>query len=138
MNHSQSGTMGIGMLLLFTTITSGQADDPIRRAALQTFENFASANMEAAKKEKEIEIPSKYWTESIKAQNPIRIYLNGLDYDVALRIRGGIEEGKYFWSPVSSDTPLVREDGSMEPRGEFILSRDPDLKTTNFKRIVGK
>jgi hypothetical protein len=83
------------------------------------------------------EIPSKYWTDSLKTMNPIRIYMNGLDYAVVLRIKDGIEEGKYWTGMLSSDA-MFSVNGVIQPHGEFILTADPDLKTVKFKRYIGK
>jgi hypothetical protein len=106
---------------------------------------FAQRNYELAiKRGEEIspsgdlyEIPSKYWPDSLNAMNPIKIYMNGIDYAVVSRIQDGIEEGKYFIGMLSSD-PIWSTNGVIPPRGEFILAPDPDSKTVNFKRYIGK
>lgn len=64
------------------------------------------------------EIYPKYWTDGIKALDPIKVYTHRVNIVVVQRISDGIEEGKYIVIPVSSYLPTTGDDG-------FVFSPEP-------------
>ena len=80
--------------------------DNLSGAAHQTYANFIHAYNTGKEKawpeEAEVEIPSKYWTDPIKALKPLKVYIHRINIVVVQRIENGIEKGKYIYIPVSS------------------------------------
>jgi len=111
----------LGVMLLFCELSSGQTNNPwveaslfkgLSGAAVQTFTNYYGA----IKAGKEVdnaagEIPSKYWTEPIKALMPLRVYIHRANVVVVQKITGNVEEGKYIYIPLSSYIPEPGVDG---------------------------
>lgn len=115
--------------------------DHLSDAALETYVNYRNA-LSADEKgwvpsEME-EIPSKFWTPSIKALKPIKVYAHRVNIVVVQRIHDGIEEGKYIILTISSFRMFSGVDG-------FELTPDPlqenkytTHKVLDFKRARGK
>ncbi|MHC4356994.1 MAG: hypothetical protein ACYTE3_14390 [Planctomycetota bacterium] len=64
------------------------------------------------------ELYPTYWTDGIKALNPIKVYNHKNNIVVVQRISDGIEEGKYIFIPISSYLPMTGDDG-------FVFSPEP-------------
>jgi len=58
-----------------------------------------------------IEIPSKYWAESIAKLKPVKVYTHRVNVAVVFRIHDNMEEGKYILIPISSYLPQNGVDG---------------------------
>jgi hypothetical protein len=140
-------------VLLLSMLAAGQADksrpeptlspDNLRNAAHQTYANYNRAFQAGEEKVQEglaeVEIPSKYWDDPIKALKPLRVYIHRINIVVVQRIQNGIEEGKYILIPVSSYLPHNGVDGfdfTPNPqRGNLYYSGDGVLE---FRRTRGK
>jgi hypothetical protein len=79
-------------------------------AANRTFSNYVHSE-EAKETKAQGDIPPKYWTASIRALKPIRVYLHRINVVVVQRVVNGVEEGKYIYIPVSSYLPMSGDDG---------------------------
>ena len=76
----------------------------------------------------EPEIPAKYWSDPIKALNPVRVYLFGLNVVVVQRIKDGTEEGKYITTLISSSIGVTGVGG-------FVITEElADRTARNFRR----
>ena len=64
------------------------------------------------------EIYPTYWTDGIKALNPIKVYTHRINVVIVQRVSDGIEEGKYVYIPISSYLPMTGDDG-------FVFSPEP-------------
>jgi hypothetical protein len=103
--------------------------DDLSGAAERTYANYV-AGINAGKETAsgpQPDIPSRYWSASLKALNPIRIYTHQHNVVVVQRVRNGMEEGKYIYIPISSNLPQTGDDGfefSPNPRakaGQYVL-----------------
>jgi hypothetical protein len=105
-------------------------------AALLTLQNFelAFSTGEAVKPEGVLfEIPMKYWPDSLRSLNIIRIYQHYLNVAVVLREDNDVEEGLYFLDVRSYVVPFIgtrTEDG-------FSFTRNPE-GGTRFQRIKSR
>jgi hypothetical protein len=84
-------------------------------AAHETYINYNRAyqagNVTVQREGEEILIPSNYWSDPIKALNPLKVYMHRVNIVVVLRLRDNIEEGKYISIPISSFLPMNGVDG---------------------------
>jgi hypothetical protein len=112
-------------LLLISLLAATQTRNPSEEATLspdylsdaahQTYVNHLRAYNAGEEKAwpegTEAQIPPKYWTNSIKALKPLKVYLHRVNMVVVQRIENGIEEGKYILLPISSYLPHNGVDG---------------------------
>ncbi len=87
------------------------------------------------------EIYPTYWTDGIRALNPIKVYSHRINLVVVQRISDGdgTEEGKYIYIPISSYLPMTGDDGfvfSPEPRSGNTYSLGSGV--FDFKRTKSK
>jgi len=114
------------------------SQDHIYSAALQAYRNYSLALNRGEEKHSAatlVEIPAKYWPDSIKALKPLKVYEHFLNVAIVLSIRNGIEEGIYVSNPISSYMPysgIIGEDGFEIMR---ISKADSGI---NFRRARGK
>jgi len=145
-------TMAV-MMLSLSMLAAGQTNRPLSEPALspddlsnaahQTYANynraFQAGEEKAQEGSAEIEIPSKYWADPIKALKPLKVYIHLVNIVVVQRIQNGIEEGKYIYIPVSSYLPQNGVDGfEYKPnpqRDNMFYSGDDVLE---FRRTRGK
>ena len=52
-----------------------------------------------------------YWSDGIKALNPVKVYNHRINMVVVQRITDGTEQGKYICLPISSYLPMTGDDG---------------------------
>jgi hypothetical protein len=104
-------TVLAGMLLLCGCKAKKPAEKTIpfpnglSEAAQRTVLNYGGAQ------DTQEGIPPKYWTEPIKALNPIKVYTHRVNVVVVQRVHEGIEEGKYIVILISSYHPHPGDDG---------------------------
>lgn len=115
----------IGALLIFFIPAVGQTNDLAQNgttssaglsdAAEKTYANYNRAIQSGTENRPDsragIEIPSKYWTDPIKALKPFRIYIHRINIVVVQHVQGAIEEGKYIYISISSYLPMNGVDG---------------------------
>ena len=77
------------------------------------------------------DIPSKYWTDRIKALHPLKVYTHRVNVVVVQNVEGDIEQGKYIYIPVSSYIPMTGDDGFT-----FTPTKDDDV--FDYKRSTAK
>lgn len=109
------------VLLLCCTVSAAQIIDqssPETRssselvgAASATFSNFVRGVESRPGQDALIEIPSKYWAESIVKLKPVKVYTHKVNVAVVFRIHDNMEEGKYILIPISSYLPQNGVDG---------------------------
>jgi hypothetical protein len=139
--------MMLGAMLLLSMLAIGQtsktfteemrSSTEIAGAAFQTYTNFFRAR-QAGDREvlqgegDEIEIPSKYWADQIKALKVLKVYIHRVNIVVVQRIQDGVEEGKYIYMPISSYLPMNGVDGfEYTPNGV----QDGVHSVLDYKRI---
>lgn len=66
-------------------------------------------------------IPSRYWTDPIRALQPIKVYTHRVNVVVVQKISKGVESGIYIYIPISSYLPTDGDDGfTFTPAGESV------------------
>jgi hypothetical protein len=108
-------------------------------AAIQAYWNYSLTLRKGDERLQEgspplFEIPSKYWPDAIKALQPVKVYEHYLNVAIVLRIRDGVEEGKYIGNPISSYMPhwgKQTEDG-------FSFAANFGSTVCDFRRTVGQ
>jgi hypothetical protein len=112
-------------------------------AAERTYAAYGAA-ITAGKEEKPAAdapvIPSKYWTEPIKALRPIRVYLHHHNLVVVQKVSDNVEEGKYIMNSISSYLPKSGDNGfsfSPSPKSATGGLSYPANGVLEFKRTAG-
>ena len=108
---------------------SPHSDDP-DRLSQDAFETY-TAYVKSYKPGSETpvgEIPSTYWTESLRALHPIRVYLHRANVVVVQEGAGESERGKYIQVRVSSYIPRSGDDG-------FEFTSKSRTGVHDFKRV---
>jgi hypothetical protein len=116
--------------------------DYFRYAADRTYAAYGAA-ITAGKEEKPAAdapvIPSKYWTEPIKALRPIRVYVHHHNLVVVQKVSDNMEEGKYIMNEISSYLPKSGDDGfsfSPNPKSATGGLSYPADGVLEFKKIT--
>ena len=113
------------MLLLLPTLAVSQERKPSKteipssaglpEAAHETYVNYnrsyQAGKVTVQRVGNEIQIPSNYWADPIRALNPLKVYMHRINIVVVLRLHDDIEEGKYILLPISSYLPMNGVDG---------------------------
>lgn len=82
----------------------------LAESAYQTYSRYVRA-INAGEEVANPEIPERYWSEPIRELKPIKVYTHRVNMVVVQKIRDGVEEGKYIYTPVSSYLPMDGIDG---------------------------
>jgi hypothetical protein len=121
---SRQWITALGTFMLFSILTVGQTNQSskegfssagLSNAAEKTYANYNRAFQAGIEKRQteatELEIPSKYWTDPIKALKPVKVYVHRINVVVVQGMNNGIEMGKYIYIPISSFLPTNGVDG---------------------------
>lgn len=108
---------------------SSRSPDTLARAAYETYIRYGKAIRAGTVKSTHEIVPKAYWTDGIKALNPINVYLHRNNIVVVQRVSGAAEEGKYIYVPISSYIPQSGDDG-------FTFTEDTD-GVYDFRRTIG-
>ncbi len=137
-----------GAMLLSCALHAGQENssparslqpaNELARAAEATYVKFNRESEERREKGGEIEIPSKYWAEPIKALRPVKVYLHRVNVVVVQRFQNNVEEGKYIYLSISSYLPHSGDDGFEFTPNPMQGNRYQLHEVLDFKRIRGK
>lgn len=115
--------MAVGVASLLGQMAVGQTNQsspkttffhfaPQTEGSWRTYSNYVAA-IQGRDEERSDNpnIPPKYWTEEIRALDPIRVYIHRANLAVVQKVVGDAEEGKYFYIPISSYLPMTGDDG---------------------------
>lgn len=112
-----------------TADESSASPDTLPRAAYETYLRYDKAIRAGTVKSTHEIIPKAYWSDGIKALNPINVYLHRNNIVVVQRVSGATEEGKYLYVTISSYMPTSGDDG-------FTFTEETD-GVYDFTRTVG-
>jgi hypothetical protein len=109
------------------TLPSATTNSPdyLSYAARKTYATYGTAIVDGKEERPaagNLDIPSKYWMEPIKALRPVRVYTHHYNIVVVQKVSDDVEEGKYIMNPISSYLPQSGDDG-------FVFSPNPKTST---------